>query len=125
MYATCMLAMPMPVSPRDNTATDLEFSRLRLRWAVNIRTWSPTELDLAHLADAFPPEDRAQCNQFVHLADRKRAVASRVLQRSFGSRAFQQRPEDVELARTCRGKPFFVHAHPVARHLNFNVSHEV
>lgn len=115
----------MSASPRYSSAKDLEFSRLRLRWAVNIRTWSVTESDLAHLADAFPAEDRDKCNRFLHLADRKRAVASRVLQRSFGSRAFHQRPQDVELARTPRGKPFFVHVHPVSSNLNFNVSHEV
>lgn len=116
----------MSSARRDSDAPGVRHSsELRKRFALNISTWNATEEEVSQLASCFPPEDRDKCNRFLRFADRKRAVASRLLQRSLGLRAFGQRPQDVLIARTDKGKPFFLHAHPTAKNLNFNVSHEV
>lgn len=116
----------MPAQPQEAHPNGTSrLSELRLRWAFNSHAWNPTENQLSKFIANLPTEDQKTCNRFLHLEDRKRAVASRMLQRAFGSKAFKQPLADVVIARTRRGKPFFLHDHPVSRSLNFNVSHEV
>lgn len=116
--------MPAPPQKAD-PGGPAQLSKLRLRWAVNTREWNPCELELSALIARFPSADHDKCKRFLHLDDRKRAVASRLLQRSFGSFAFNRPQKEIEIARSERGKPFFLHEHPIAQCLNFNVSHEV
>eukprot|EP00892_Ulva_mutabilis_P008408 jgi/Ulvmu1/593/UM001_0601.1 len=113
-----------PQAPAADPIAPAPLSKLRVRWAFDNRSWSPSEACLSSLIATFPSEDQEKCQRFLHVDDRKRAVASRLLQRCFGSLAFDKPREGIRIARTDRGKPFFVQEHPIAKSLNFNVSHE-
>ena len=99
-----------------------------VRWAFNISSWEPTDGELHAALQLLPEQEQAACTRFHQLADRKRALASRLLQRRLGAQCFGCTSfQDVCIERTANGKPYF----PVtptqtdALRVNFNVSHEV
>ena len=98
-----------------------------MRWAFNTSTWSPSSSELAAAMQPLPEEEQAACWRFHQLADRKRALISRLLQRRLGAQCFSVAVwKDVRIARTARGKPYFPKSADgsMTPQRNFNVSHE-
>lgn len=107
----------------------------RLRWAVNSKEWDPKGDDKGPefqflLGLISEKEDREQVLKFRFLADKKRALLSRLLVRQatalvHGLDSF----EHIEVARTKGRKPFVRKprsppSRPDIANFNFNVSHE-
>ena len=147
--------MVAPPPARDAAAAEASTStaagehRARLRWAVNTTRWTPRDDhdgdEFRFLLDLLPPNERADVVKMVHMADKKRAIASRLLQRMVCHRVTGVPHADVTIKRTKGRKPFLsreapargdgatttntttvptVPTMPDARNFNFNVSHE-
>lgn len=100
----------------------------RLRWAVEISRWQPSDREFDFLCSILPPEDATECRKFKFLDDRKRAVLSRLLQRHAAASVLAIPHDSVEIKRTRGRKPYA--ANPViekrgAPNFNYSVSHEV
>ena len=107
-----------------------------LRWAVDISAWEPQQQELDYLLGLLPEEEAQACAAFRRDADRKRALASRLLQRRACCTALCLSWGDVQIERTRGRKPYCANAGGVgggagaadrsaAPNWNFNVSHEV
>lgn len=102
----------------------------RLRWALDTTAWRPSPQQLRYLGGLLPPGELADVMRYLRLEDRKRAMASRVMQRACVA-ALSGSPgawREVQIRRTERGKPFAAggFARPIhAPNFNFNVAHEV
>lgn len=99
----------------------------RLRWAVRMSGWAPSDPEFEHLLGLLPEEQRAAITRLRQPADRERALASRLLVRAAAAAALGLSPEGVQVARTRGGKPYVTGlAKPwTAPNWNFSISHEV
>jgi len=97
-----------------------------LRWAVNITAWDPEASEWEWLISLLREEEAATVQRFKFLADQKRALVSRLLQRACVHKALGAEWTDVVLHRTKGKKPFYAGpaADISAPNFNFNVSHE-
>ncbi|GMH38682.1 hypothetical protein BSKO_06566 [Bryopsis sp. KO-2023] len=97
-----------------------------LRWAIDIASWEPSESEFDYLLGLIPREDAQACVGFKFRADQKRALVSRLLQRSACVAALGVEFDHVVIKRTKGKKPFFAGTADKARcpNFNFNVSHE-
>lgn len=97
-----------------------------LRWLFDTSTWSPTVNEWELLLSLLPAEDAAKTMKFVHLADRKRAIVSRLLQRAACAEVTGLPYEAVRIGRTKGSKPYLENRPRGAAgpNWNFNVSHE-
>lgn len=101
-----------------------------LRWVVDISIWEPGKAEWDMLVNALPKEEADKVLRFKFVADQKRALVSRYLQRRACFETTGVAWKKVEIARTKGGKPFMKNkpAPPTAAGLhanwNFNVSHE-
>jgi phosphopantetheinyl transferase len=93
---------------------------------VNTRAWSPSSDEFEFVLNLLNKEEQGQVTSFQYEDDRKRALASRLLQRTC-VRLVCKCPDSVVLImRTKGGKPFTLNQKPeTAPNFNFNVSHEV
>ncbi|GAQ91376.1 L-aminoadipate-semialdehyde dehydrogenase-phosphopantetheinyl transferase [Klebsormidium nitens] len=95
------------------------------RWAVDIRGWEATDEEFAYCLSLLPEEETLAVNRYVHLADRKRALISRLLQRKLAHEVLGIPLDRIQIQRTCEGKPFL--ANPGVQCpfpcFNYNVSH--
>lgn len=108
----------------------------RLRWAVDVRHpltmgadgsgHSDPDSDERRLLSLLPEPERAAVLRFVQPLDRRRALASRLLQRAAVSRALGVPWREVAISRTRGGKPFTTNVKPDScPNFNYNVAHEV
>ena len=107
---------------------------LALRWCVNSTTWNPDDEEFNFVLGLLPVREREGVTRFKHVADRKRAVLSRLWVRCAILRALASvegaknklRMEDLDVKRTKGAKPFYAAslASASAPNFNFNVSHE-
>ena len=99
-----------------------------LRWLLDISEWSLSEFEFASFLGSrnLCSDDQSSILKFVHLDDRKRALASRLMQRACIAHVCGVEQEEVKISRTRGGKPFTSNVKPdSAPNFNFNVSHEV
>ena len=99
------------------------------RWIVDISTWEPGDAEWQLLLSALPEAESSKVMRFVQVADRKRALVSRLLQRRVCHEATGCAYADVKIERTKGGKPYMANkpaaaAMTSAPNFNFNVSHE-
>ena len=101
------------------------------RWLVDIEVWQPTPAAWKYLLDSLPPADAEKVMKFKFVADQKRALVSRLLQRRACYEATGVAWSDISIARTKGGKPFMANKptgvdapQGLAPNWNFNVSHE-
>lgn len=82
----------------------------RLRWAVNVAKWHPLGdhegSEFQFLLTLLPPNERADCLKMVFMPDKKRALASRLLQRAACARVTNIPHADLLIERTKGRKPF-------------------
>ena len=96
-----------------------------LRWYVNTHNWQPSIPEFDFFLGVLNAEDRDSVLRFVQLEDRKRALASRMLQRACVRKVCNCSDTAVSIQRTRGKKPFTTNAKPCdAPNFNFNVSHE-
>ena len=99
---------------------------IMLRWFVDVSGWSPSTTEFGYFLAALGHEDRSTIERFIQFDDRKRALASRLLQRASVIQVCRCKDSEVRIARTRGGKPFTTNMKPSsAPNFNFNVSHEV
>ena len=112
------------------------------RWLVDISSWEPAHDEWQLLLRQLPEEDATKVKKFHFVADQKRALVSRYLQRRACFEATGVAWPKVKIERTKGGKPFMANKPrgktlvalgsdgggrtPDALHANwnFNVSHE-
>ena len=100
------------------------------RWLVDISTWEPSNPEWQRLLSSLPPADAEKVMKFKFVADQKRALVSRLLQRRACFEATGVRWKDVDIQRTKGGKPFMANkpnvaaaaSRGLAANWNFNVS---
>ena len=99
----------------------------RLRWAVDVARWSPSEQEFDFLCRLLPGEDAADCKKFKFLEDRKRALVSRLLQRHAASVVLGIPHDAIVIKRTKGRKPYVSNEiqKQTAPNFNYSVSHEV
>ena len=135
---------------------DAALHNFTFRWVVDVENWNPIDehegREFQFLLDLIAPEDeRAQVLKYLHFADKKRALVSRLLTRAACTKASKFPFKEVRIKRTKGKKPFFANVHervdsvkdkgtgcgvkvyeknefsagiPKAPNFNFNVSHE-
>ena len=98
-----------------------------VRWAVDLGHWEPEKPEWQALLSKLPPLVAAEVAKFKQVADQKRALVSRLLQRKVVSDLFSVPLSAIQIDRTKGGKPFCSNTldRCVAPNFNFNVSHEV
>lgn len=107
----------------------------RFRWAVHVERWKPeggdTGTEFRFLLSLIPERhERAAVMNYVFLADRKRALLSRLLSRRAAAEVLGLSSfATLDISRTKGQKPFLrsPRPSPKQRHLanwNFNISHE-
>lgn len=99
----------------------------RLRWALNVGTWQPSENEWAFLMNLIPEGERAEVSKYRFEADRKRALAGRLMRRAACSTALGLAWDAVKMARCKGGKPYCANSQVARSHapnFNFNLSHE-
>ena len=102
----------------------------QFRWLVDISCWEPGPAEWQLLLKQLPEEDSTKVMRFKFVADQKRALVSRFLQRRACAEATGVAWSQVSITRTKGGKPFMTNkpSPPTASGLhanwNFNVSHE-
>ena len=100
------------------------------RWLVDISSWEPPPAEWNLLLKALPQADSEKVMKFRFVADQKRALVSRYLQRRACFEATGVPWSKVEITRTKGGKPFMSNKpsptlpNGVHANWNFNVSHE-
>ena len=99
------------------------------RWLVDISEWEPGPAEWQLLLKQLPAEDSTKVMKFKFVADQKRALVSRFLQRRACHEATGVPWKAVEIVRTKGGKPFMNNKPKAAgsglhANWNFNVSHE-
>lgn len=101
-------------------------SSYRLRWLVDVHDWDPSALELKYLLHLLPQDEQQQCNVYRQLEDRKRALVSRLLQRSCASLVTGLDWDDIVIKRTKGRKPYIANRRfsGAAQNFNYNVSHE-
>ena len=79
------------------------------------------------MLESLPTDLRAEVQKYKQTADQKRALLSRLLQRTAVVNTFSIPLSDIEIRRTKGGKPFCANYvnKSSAPNFNFNVSHEV
>lgn len=99
----------------------------RLRWAVDVAQWSPSQSEFDFLCSLLPDEDASECRKFKFLEDQKRALVSRLLQRHAAATILGIPHKDVVIKRTRGKKPYVANdlLKPHAPNFNYSVSHEV
>ena len=120
-----MAAPSAPVEPAKPPAAAA--STGVLRWIVDISQWAPTSVEWEMLLGLIPEEDSAKTMRFVRLDDRKRALASRLLQRRASAEVTGLAYAAVSIKRTKGSKPYLENRPLGTSSLpnwNFNVSHE-
>ncbi|EIE24817.1 4'-phosphopantetheinyl transferase [Coccomyxa subellipsoidea C-169] len=109
------------------STSDRDEERSRLRWAINIKKWTPWDDEWLFLLDMLPEEDQKEVESFKFKDDQKRALVSRLLQRQCVAVALGIPWEKVLIKRTKGRKPFVINKGLDKTHapnFNFNVSHE-
>ncbi|CAM6129897.1 unnamed protein product [Calypogeia fissa] len=95
------------------------------RWAVNIRTWTPSESLFSAFVDLLPLYERPLVLRYIKFEDRKRALVSRLLQRKLVHTLLKIAYDDIRIERTREGKPYLANRtdNSPFPNLNFNVAH--
>jgi len=105
-----------------------ELPSARLRWAVNVAAWNPSDEEFSFLQSLLNEEERAEVSRMARADDRKRSMVSRLLRRAMCSRALGVAWSEVKIDKTKGRKPFAVapggRNPPWAPNFNFNISHE-
>lgn len=98
-----------------------------LRWALSIAAWQPEPPELEALLALLPPEEAEHCRKFRFPDDRKRALASRLLQRAAAAAALGVPFGEAVIQRTRGGRPYLASTgdRSAAPNFNYSVSHEV
>lgn len=99
-----------------------------LRWAVNVNLWNPSATEFESLLRKLPNHEQKCCLNFKFPVDRKRALVSRLLQRSAASVVLRIPFSQVDIRKTKGNKPYVFNGpvpNPSAPNFNFNVAHEV
>jgi hypothetical protein len=78
----------------------------QLRWLVDISSWEPSNAEWQLLLNALPEEESTKVMRFKFVADQKRALASRYLQRRACFETTGVPWSSVQIVRTKGGKPF-------------------
>ena len=97
------------------------------RWLVDISLWDPGDAEWQMLLNMLPEAESSKVMRFVHRADQKRALLSRLLQRRVCQEETKISFGDVCIERTKGNKPFMSNKPrgvSGAGNFNFNVSHE-
>ncbi|GLD95572.1 hypothetical protein PINS_up004249 [Pythium insidiosum] len=94
-------------------------------WFVDVRSWDPSSAAWQRAMDALPTTEQQQVTRFVFAKDQRLALASRLLQRALIQELFAIPWDEISIARTPEGKPYWrrpssMRAHPW---WNYNVSH--
>ena len=99
-----------------------------LRWVVNVHHWQPTRVEWLFLQSLLPNADVLDVEKLHRIADRKRGLVSRLMQRRCVALTRGIDDQSVRIARTKGSKPFDAGSAPAcdddAPNFNFNVSHE-
>ena len=99
-----------------------------LRWAVDIDRWAPNPAEWEVVLGALPEADRRAVDGLERPIERRRALASKLLQRRCVSVALNVADAGVRIARTRGGKPYVapcVDGTACDRsNFNFNASHD-
>ncbi|CAJ1967798.1 unnamed protein product [Sphenostylis stenocarpa] len=93
------------------------------RWVINLSKWDPHPSDFSFALSLLPSHDHSSITRFVKLADRKRALVSRMLQYVLVHDVLQIPFPDIVIKRTLEGKPYLDHDSRRFPNFNFNVSH--
>jgi len=98
----------------------------RLRWAVDLGQWTPSNEEFDFLCCLIPQEEAIECKKFKFRDDQKRALVSRLLQRHAAATVLGIPHTAVEIKRTRGRKPYVANAvdKPHAPNFNYSVSHE-
>ena len=98
----------------------------RLRWAVDVTRWIPTDVEFDFLCRLLPDQDAEEVKRFRFPEDRRRALLSRLMQREASARGLRLAQTDVEVRRTRGRKPYAANRgdRTKAPNFNFSVSHE-
>lgn len=98
----------------------------RLRWAVDLGQWTPSDQEFDFLCTLIPAEDATECRKFRFRDDQKRALVSRLLQRHAAATVLAVLHETVVIKRTKGRKPYAANPaqKPHAPNFNYSVSHE-
>lgn len=102
----------------------------RLRWAVDTHAWRPSLPEWRFLLSLLSRSQRAAVLGPSQLADRKRALVSRLMQRRCAQVVLGLSDDQLHFALTKGGKPYLdlsaaaMLPQPCAPNFNYNVSHE-
>ena len=98
-----------------------------VRWIVDVSRWQPSNGELEFICTLIPDLERQDCLRYRQLADKKRAVVSRLLQRQCIAQICHIPWKLVEIRRTKGRKPYSCNSCPIqdVPNFNYNVSHEV
>lgn len=97
-----------------------------IRWAVDISQWEPDDAELQTYYRLLPDHEAQKCTRFHFRDDQKRALVSRLLQRTACAHVSGLSFGDVEIGHTKGRKPYFANrpADDALPNWNYNVSHE-
>jgi phosphopantetheinyl transferase len=97
-----------------------------IRWYLNTSRWLCTPPQLHYLLSLLPEEQADICRKFKHTADVKRAVCSRLMQRSCISTVTSARWDSIETQLTKGRKPYYAgpYSNEAWPNFNYSVSHE-
>ena len=120
---------PPPPQPLPPSAPEPTKTPGAIRWYVDISKWEPSEAEWRLLVGIIPKLDAERVMKFKFVADQKRALLSRLLQRRACFEVAGVAYGEVAIERTKGGKPFMSNktaagARSAPTNWNFNVSHE-
>lgn len=95
---------------------------LNVRWAFNIKTWTPTYDEILSVSSYIQPEEKERLDKFVYQDDVKSSLIGRLMMRKFVHKSTGMPYNRIKFARDERGKPYLVGAGDIP--VNFNVSHQ-
>ncbi|XP_063376940.1 L-aminoadipate-semialdehyde dehydrogenase-phosphopantetheinyl transferase [Cydia fagiglandana] len=93
-----------------------------IRWAFNIKSWTPTYNEILSASSYVQPEEKERLDRFVYQDDVKSSLIGRLMMRKFVHISTGIPYNEVTFARDECGKPYLVGAGNVP--VDFNVSHQ-
>ncbi|CAK9149212.1 unnamed protein product [Ilex paraguariensis] len=95
------------------------------RWLVDISQWNPSPHDFSFAVSILPESEHSSITRFVKMEDRKRALASRLLQYALVHEILRLPFDEITIKRTVEGKPYLESDKVNLNfpNFNFNVSH--
>ena len=131
LHAFSLMGASWSVLVRDDELDGIEPSPLDAqgsqRWAVDAEAWRPHAAEWRFLESLLPPSEVLAAAKMARVADRKRALVSRLMQRRCVAAALGLPDESVAIARTKGSKPYDATPRTgqgARPNFNFNVSHE-